>query len=304
MAVELNEKQQIKELDVFRGPVKSLDDAKQELEELRAFIKSQMKEGEDYGIIPGIKTKKPSLWQPGAEKLVDFHGLSVELVENKEATVRDWNKPFFNFDYKCVLTHRRSGRRIEAVGSCNSMEEKYRYRWVFASELPENTDKRKLKRKTIVKNRRRYVLFRVQNKEIASLVNTIQKMARKRSLVGATLTATRASFYFTQDLEDMEQPVDVESEVVEENPIEKVEPQKRTTKTKEPVTELTLDRIEIEEVKSEILSDEQLLRIRELVEGSGGKYKERMYKHLTPEGADKVIKSLEDKLRKEESESP
>ncbi len=39
--------------------------------------------------------------------------------------------------------------------------------------------------------------------EIFDQINTIQKMAQKRSLVGAVLIATGATEFFTQDLEDL-----------------------------------------------------------------------------------------------------
>ena len=45
-------------------------------------------------------------------------------------------------------------------------------------------------------------LYRVPNPDVADLVNTIQKMAQKRALVAATLIATSASEFFTQDVED------------------------------------------------------------------------------------------------------
>jgi hypothetical protein len=44
--------------------------------------------------------------------------------------------------------------------------------------------------------------YRIPNPEIADVVNTIQKMAQKRVLVAATLIATSASEFFTQDIED------------------------------------------------------------------------------------------------------
>jgi hypothetical protein len=45
-------------------------------------------------------------------------------------------------------------------------------------------------------------LYRLPNPEIADTVNTISKMAQKRALIAATLIATNASEFFTQDLED------------------------------------------------------------------------------------------------------
>ena len=48
-------------------------------------------------------------------------------------------------------------------------------------------------------------LYRVPNDDIASLVNTIIKIAQKRAYVGAVITAANASEFFTQDLEDMDE---------------------------------------------------------------------------------------------------
>jgi hypothetical protein len=45
-------------------------------------------------------------------------------------------------------------------------------------------------------------LYRIPNPDAADVVNTIQKMAQKRALVAATLIATSASEFFTQDVED------------------------------------------------------------------------------------------------------
>ena len=45
-------------------------------------------------------------------------------------------------------------------------------------------------------------LYRIANPDGADVVNTIQKMAQKRALVAATLIATSASEFFTQDVED------------------------------------------------------------------------------------------------------
>jgi hypothetical protein len=47
-------------------------------------------------------------------------------------------------------------------------------------------------------------LYRIPNPDVADVVNTIQKMAQKRALVAATLIATSASEFFTQDVEDLE----------------------------------------------------------------------------------------------------
>ncbi|SEF90326.1 hypothetical protein SAMN05660865_01296 [Caloramator fervidus] len=133
---------------------------------IQNFIKSQMKEGEDYGKIPG--SPKPSLFKPGAEKLCNLYGftISVDILEK----VENWKEGFFYYLCKCSLRSKKTGEIIsEGLGSCNSKETK------FAKQNPY------------------------------TIVNTILKMAKKRALIDATLSATRTSGIFTQDIEDMEE---------------------------------------------------------------------------------------------------
>lgn len=109
------------------------------------FVKQLMKEGIDYGKIPGID--KPTLLKPGAEKLVTFFGLSPEFVTTAE--VEDWTgtehrgEAFFYYRYKCRLLR---GERVigEGEGSANSWESKHRYRWASAEQVKDRSDKDRL----------------------------------------------------------------------------------------------------------------------------------------------------------------
>lgn len=96
------------------------------------FIGKVLRESEDFGKIPGAGEKKVLL-KPGAEKLCSIFGLSVSYSEDK--IIEDWTgvehagEPLFYYSYRCQLS--RGGRFMgEAIGSCNSWESKYRYRWV------------------------------------------------------------------------------------------------------------------------------------------------------------------------------
>lgn len=217
-------------IDVSGGdfmPVFNIEMAVRRRDTMLEFVKKIMVDGTDFGTIPG--TPKPSLLKPGAEKLCSFFGLSPEfiLIERTE----DWmgaehsGEPFFYYLYKCVLS--RNGRVIGAGdGSCNSWESKYRYR--SADRVCPSCGKA-----AIIKGKAEYgggfVCFakkggcnakfkendaaitgqptgKVANPDIADIVNTLQKMAQKRSLIAATLIGVNASEYFTQDIEDM-QPI-------------------------------------------------------------------------------------------------
>lgn len=177
-------------------------EAARRVQELQAFVKTVMRENEDFGVIPG--TDKPSLYQPGAQKLAEIYGLAhhFEPIE----TVKDWERGFFYFEYRCVVTSRRDGRHIcEGIGSCNSRESKYGERWVFDRDIPAGMNRAALKTKKITsrKDRREYTMYQVPNPDPYSLVNTLQKMAAKRAYVHAIISATRSAGVFTQDVEDI-----------------------------------------------------------------------------------------------------
>jgi hypothetical protein len=108
------------------------------------------------------------------------------------------------------------------VGSCNSREGKYRYRYIETSTgKPLPREYWKAKDEGNSKEMKRLLGgdgFRaakvdgawmictsqqIDNDNPWDLDNTIMKMACKRALVAATLNATAASDIFTQDLEDM-----------------------------------------------------------------------------------------------------
>ena len=188
---------------------------------VQAFQKL-MKENEDYGTIPGAGTK-PTLLQPGAQKLDNLFGLVPRfLIEERE---EDWTgeshggEPFFRYLIKCQL-YRAEFLMGEAIGECNSWESKYRYR-IVERRCPV------CGAAAVIKTRKNAwwcakfkggcnVGFpitderitsqeagRKPNAEIFDQVNTLLKMAEKRAHVGATINATSASEFVTQDLEDL-----------------------------------------------------------------------------------------------------
>lgn len=159
-------------------------------------VHANMVEGHDYGVIPG--TNKPTLLKPGAEKIAKLLGLadSYELVDRQEV----WDTGFFRYLIRCRLTKFGTDMVVsEGLGECNSMESKYRYRWVWPNEIPEEERKGRVSRTT--KNGGRQ--YRIDNEDIYSQVNTVLKMAKKRALVDASLSAGRLSDVFTQDIEEI-----------------------------------------------------------------------------------------------------
>ena len=180
-------------------------EARRRVQELQAFVQEVMVSKVDFATIPG--TDKPSLLQPGAQKLAEMYGFAHDFVDEK--SVEDWEKGFFFYRRKCVLTSRRDGRYIgSGVGSCNSREDRYAGRWAFESEVPKGVNKETLRVKEFQKkNGGTFKKYRVPNEDIFSLVNTIEKMACKRAYVGAVVAVTRSAGLFTQDAEDLPEEV-------------------------------------------------------------------------------------------------
>lgn len=195
-------------------------EAKARLQQLQAFVHDVMIPDTDYGKIPGIE--KPSLFKPGAEKLAEIYGLAPEYTF--EQRTEDWDNLFFYYLLRCRLT--RHGVHVaEGLGSCNSREEKYAWRWVWENEVPAGIDKASLMSKTgTSKAGKPWTRYRLPNEDVASIVNTILKMATKRAYVAAVISATRSSNMFTQDVEDMPRIVDVDP-TDQETSIENSEPQ-------------------------------------------------------------------------------
>jgi len=180
--------------DAERMPVAlTAKDLLRQQELIHDVMRSAMKPGVDYGTIPG--TGKPSLWQPGAEKLCNLFRLSPLYTVERDwlpEMQRDWQKKgrdgrvyesgttigFIRFTVICTLyVGSEDNKRAVAggTGTCNNYEDKYRSRDPYTVE------------------------------------ETILQMARKRALVNAVRTGTAASAIFSQDDELVPDPDDTGS---------------------------------------------------------------------------------------------
>jgi uncharacterized protein (DUF3820 family) len=196
-----------------------------QLHALQAVVKEVMREGEHYGTIPG--TNKPTLYKPGAELLNNMYGfrlgaIEIEKIEQWDIQPSNEHFPLFRYLLTTTLVDAAGVVIATGIGECSSYESKYRYR-TMARKCP-NCGK-----ETIIKGKEEYgggwLCFakkggcgakfpadapeiikqsegRTFNENIFDQVNTIVKMAKKRSYVDATLSATRTSGMFTQDMED------------------------------------------------------------------------------------------------------
>jgi len=185
-----------------------------------AIVGQVLKKDQDYGKIPGVD--KPILFKAGAEKIND----SLNLYPNFERIqiIEDWDRPLFHYTYRCVLRHRGTDVPVATgIGSCNSMESKYRWR---------NSERicPKCSQPAIIKGKEEYgggwlcwprkggcnskfatddpaianqSLGKIENDDIYSIVNTVDKMAQVRALKGAT-----RNLGFSDHFEDMDDDAD------------------------------------------------------------------------------------------------
>lgn len=251
--------------------------------QLDQFYREVMQEGTDYGKIPG--TDKPTLYQPGAQMLDQIFGLSATF-EIMPASVIDWQRtiPFFHYVVCCRLVSRKTGEVVaEGIGSCNSFEDKYR--WRNAKRVCPDC-----KAEAIIKGKQEFgggwlcfkknggcgakyrdgdaaiegqQVGRVENEDSASLENTVSKMAQKRAHIAATLNATGASRIFTQDIEDLPQfqnALTVEARVMSPQPFQvdakRAKWEERLAAGTKAAQALGID---VEELDPAALSDEELV---------------------------------------------
>jgi len=231
-------RQEITPQEVMLTPCVNLQTAVARLHSFQEFVKGYLveatytegiEENGDYGIIPG--TKKKTLLKPGADKLCELYGLADEYAIVPEFSREDWDRqpPLFDYTVYCTLRNKRTGRvDANGMGNCNSYEAKYKWR-------DQNRKCPECGKETIFRSKKRaedgdrepgwycwtkkggcggqfpadsvritsQVTGRIENDDIATLKNTILKMAKKRAKVDATLSATRSSGIFTQDMEDI-----------------------------------------------------------------------------------------------------
>lgn len=190
---------------------------------IQQIMKDVMQEGQHYGIIPGCGDKH-SLYKSGAEKL----SLTFRLAPKYEIIYRPLlENNHREYEVVCSLIHIPTGIfQGEGVGSCSTMESKYRYRgnekistgeevpqeyWSLKKSGNFEAAQQKIGGKgfSVSKIDGKWQICtvgeKVENPNIADTYNTVLKMAKKRAYVDAMLSVTAASDIFTQDIEDFKE---------------------------------------------------------------------------------------------------
>ena len=166
--------------ELARQDVGGVDVVNAQMSKLKGLVRSSLKAGLDYGVIPGTG-KKPTLLQPGAEKIALMLGITLRHDVTTSQLPGDHREV-------TVVSHavlRRTGEEVgDGIGLCSTMESKYRYRKDWKHKV----------------NGRPGV---IENRDVADVYNTVLKMAEKRADIDCVKRVAGASEFFTQDLEDM-----------------------------------------------------------------------------------------------------
>jgi len=157
---------------------------------VRQVMDAVMKKDTHYGVIPG--TQKPTLYQPGAEKLLMAFRFAPDF-QVEDLSVHDERR----YRVTCRLID-STGQFVGAgLGECSSEEEKFKWKRAVSDLEWEETPDDLRRVKYLAKGKIKQV--RIPPADIA---NTVLKMALKRALISGTRSTTAASDVFAQDLED------------------------------------------------------------------------------------------------------
>ena len=203
------------ELALQNDAIAVLQDAQLRRRLVATCISQDMREGHDYGIIPGTENK--ALLKPGAEKLRSLFRLAPKftLEESRE----DWDEGFFAYRVKCVVYDRSNTAWGEASAACNIKEKRYRDRtravaiWKATEEEKANAIRTETRTS---KKGSEYQVYIVEDKDAGfDLQDTVYAIAQKRAFVRAINMATNASEFFKYEASDID-IIDVAAELVNE----------------------------------------------------------------------------------------
>jgi hypothetical protein len=196
-------------------PDMTIAEIKHRKAKIHELMRELMVEEHHFGIVPG--TDKPTLLKPGAEMLC----MTFRLMPSFSVTQRELAEGHREYRVDCDLTNAQGQIVAKGVGSCSTMESKYRWR-LGSRKCPECQSDAIRKSKdggggffcwaklggcgaTFPEGDKKIVgqsLARVPNPDIADQWNTVLKMAAKRAHVHAVLLATAASDMFAPEGED------------------------------------------------------------------------------------------------------
>ncbi len=214
-------------LIIVDSPAVPVEKIKAQVNAIQQVMRDIMTEGTHYGLIPGCGDK-PALLKAGAEKICMTFRLipTYDIEEVPQGAHREYK-------VVCTLSDPNGNKVGMGMGSCSTLESKYR--WRQAQRVCPVCNKETIIRGRDFKNKvpkgwvcwtklggcgtnfedgdaaiESQVVGRVENPDIADQYNTVLKIAKKRALVDATISTTAASDIFTQDIDESIPPTTID----------------------------------------------------------------------------------------------
>jgi len=212
---------------------------------IQEVMRDVMTDGQHYGTISGCG-EKPCLFKSGAEKLSLTFRLRP-IMDEGDVRVEELPNGHKNIRVDCHIMNQAGLEIATGVGSCSTMESKFRYRgaekistgvavpgkyWDLkkSAKFAEMQELIGGKGYGILKTESGAweictIGQKMEHPDIADTYNTVLKMAKKRAYVDGILSATAASDCFTQDIDEIHEPIDVTPEPAPKPSPSKVAPE-------------------------------------------------------------------------------
>ena len=224
LALEAQPKQEGKmENEIVVSKPLTAVEIREQVNTIQEIMREVMQENQHYGKIPGCG-EKPTLLKPGAEKLSLTFRLRPIIDNDRDIQVEKMEDGHINVKVFCHILNSSGQELATGIGSCSTMESKYRYRGGEKTGTGQPVPTEYWNLKKAGKSSEAQALLggrefapgkidgvwqicetgaKMENPDIADTHNTVLKMAKKRAYVDGILSATAASDIFTQDIEDM-----------------------------------------------------------------------------------------------------
>jgi hypothetical protein len=181
------------------GMIMTPDAAKALDEQVRLCTAAVLREGTDYGVIPGTSGEK-SLWRPGAQKLLQWFGLGYTC--DRVEVERDDDGRKHGITYRCVVARRLPDGSLDIKATCEGTADYDESKFYQSAEEVQHKAEAK-ERMWAEKDRRVANPTKWKNLgEYRADWNALMKRAQKRAIVGAVVDATAAGGIFADREED------------------------------------------------------------------------------------------------------
>ncbi len=172
-------------------------------EQVRLCTAAVLREGTDYGVIPGTNGEK-TLWRPGAQKLLQWFGLGYTC--DRIEVERDDDGRKHGITYKCTVARRLPDGTLDIKATCEGTADYDESKFYKSAEQVQREAETRERAWAEQYKRPPRPTYWQELPEYRAPWNSLMKRAQKRAIVGAVNDATAAGGIFTDREEDDHTP--------------------------------------------------------------------------------------------------